>query len=134
LARYYFHDPPYVRRGPPPPLMRLLVAPLTVASTIVLLGSGVLIVAMRPQRGFVVGLHKASFVVWFGAMAVHVLGHVLELPRHLHLDRERDLPGARVRSILLATALVAGAALAIASLPAVHHWVDWAATHHRHDG
>jgi hypothetical protein len=134
FARYYLRDPPYVRRGPPPPLMRLLVAPLTVASTIALFGTGVLIVAMHPQRGFVIGLHKASFVVWFAAMAVHVLGHVPELPKHLHLDREGDLPGARLRSFLLATALVAGTALAIAALPAVHHWVDWAAAHHRHDG
>jgi hypothetical protein len=134
FARYYLRDTRYVRRGPPPPLMRLVVAPLTVASTLVLFGTGVLIVAMHPQRGLVIGLHKASFVVWFGAMAVHVLGHVFELPRHLRLDRERDLPGARLRSFLLAAALVGGAVLAIAALPAVHHWVDWAAVHHRHDG
>ena len=114
--------------------MRLFVAPLTVASTLVLFGTGVLIVAMHPQRGIVVGLHKASFIVWFGAMAVHVLGHVLELPEQLRVDRERDLPGARLRSFLLAAALVAGAVVAIAALPAVHHWVDWAGHHHRHDG
>lgn len=134
FARYYLRDAQYVRRGPPQALMRLLVAPLTVASTLVLFGTGVLIVAMRPQRGLVIGLHKASFIVWFGAMAVHVLGHLLDLPEHLHVDRERDLPGARARSFLLAIALVAGAVVAIAALPAVHHWVDWAASHHRHDG
>ena len=134
FARYYLRDREYLRRGPPHPLMRLLVAPLTVASTVVLFGTGVLIVAMHPQRGFVIGLHKASFIVWFGAMAVHVLGHMLELPEHLHVDRERDLPGARVRSLLLALALVAGAVVAIAALPAVHHWVDWTAAHHRYDG
>jgi hypothetical protein len=134
FARYYFRDREYVRRGPPHPLMRLVVAPLTVASTIVLFGTGVLIVALHPQRGALIGLHKASFIVWFGAMAAHVLGHVLELPGHLRVDRERELPGARTRSLLLALALVVGAVVAIAALPAVHHWVDWAATHHRHDG
>jgi hypothetical protein len=67
-------------------------------------------------------------------MAVHVLGHVLELPEHLHVDRERELPGARLRSFLLAAALVVGAVVAIAALPAVHQWVDWGASHHRHDG
>lgn len=134
FARYYLRDAQYVRRGPPQAVMRLLVAPLTVASTLVLFGTGVLIVAMRPQRGLVIGLHKASFIVWFGAMAVHVLGHLLDLPEHLHVDRERDLPGAGARSFLLAIALVAGAVVAIAALPAVHHWVDWAASHHRHDG
>lgn len=134
FARYYLRDAQYVRRGPPQAVMRLLVAPLTVASTLFLFGTGVLIVAMHPQRGLVIGLHKASFIVWFGAMAVHVLGHLLDLPEHLHVDRERDLPGARARSFLLAIALVAGAVVAIAALPAVHHWVDWAASHHRHDG
>lgn len=134
FARYYLRDRSYVRRGPPHPLMRLVVAPLTVASTVVLFGTGVLIVAMHPQRGLVVGLHKASFIVWFGAMAVHVLGHVFELPEHLRVDRERELPGAYLRSFLLALALVAGVVVAIAVLPAVHHWVDWAGQHHRHDG
>jgi hypothetical protein len=134
FARYYLRDPAYVRRGPPHPFLRLFVAPLTVASTVVLFGTGVLIVAMNPQRGIVVGLHKASFIVWFGAMAVHVLGHVLELPEHVRVDRERDLPGARLRSFLLALALVAGAVVAVAALPSVHHWVDWAGQHHRHDG
>jgi hypothetical protein len=132
FARYYLRDREYVRRGPPNPFMRLLVAPLTVASTIVLFGTGVLIVFMHPQHGFVIGLHKASFIVWFGAMAVHVLGHVVELPEHLRIDRERDLPGARMRSFVLALALVAGAVVAIAALPSVHHWVDWSATHHHH--
>jgi hypothetical protein len=132
--RYYRRDPEYVRRGAPHPLMRLLVAPLTVASTLALFGTGVLIVAMHPQRGIVVGLHKASFIVWFGAMAIHVLGHVVELPGQLRADREQDLPGARLRSFLLAGALVLGAVVAIAVLPAVHHWVDWAGQHQRHDG
>src|SRR5581483_2219545 len=118
-ARYDARDPQCVRRGPRQPFMRLLVAPLTVASTAVLFGTGILIVMLHPQRGLVVGLHKASFVVWFGAMA----GHVLELPQHLRVDRERDLPGARLRSYLLAAALVAGAVVALAALPAVHHWV-----------
>ena len=134
FARYYFRDPAYVRRGPPHPLARLLVAPLTVASTLVLFGTGIAIVVMQPQRGLLVGLHKASFVVWFGAMAVHVLGHLLDLPEHFRVDRERDLPGARLRSFLLTAALVAGAVVAVTALPAVHHWVDWAASHPRHDG
>jgi hypothetical protein len=134
FARYYRRDPEYVRRGPPHPLVRLLVAPLTVASTLALFGTGVLIVAMHPQRGIVVGLHKASFIVWFGAMAIHVLGHVVEVPGQLRAEREQDLPGARLRSFLLAGALVLGAIVAIAALPAVHHWVDWAGQHQSYDG
>jgi len=60
--------------------MRLLVAPAVVASTIGVFGTGVLLVVMHPQRGIVLGLHKASFVIWFGAMSLHVLGHVLNVP------------------------------------------------------
>ena len=131
--RYYLRDPEYVRRGPPHPLLRLFVAPLTVASTLVLFGTGVALVVMHPQRGLLVGLHKASFIVWFGAMAVHVLGHVLELPGQVRADREHDLPGARLRSFLLAAALVLGAVVAIAALPAIHQWVDWAAQNRQFD-
>jgi len=31
-------------------------------------------------RGIVLGLHKASFVVWVAAMSVHVLAHALRIP------------------------------------------------------
>ena len=89
--------------------MRLLVAPLTVASTLALFGTGVLLVVMQPQRGFVVGLHKASFVVWFGAMAIHVLGHVLEAagapPRS---TATATLPARGCGQFLIAAALVVG--------------------------
>ena len=39
-----------------------------------------LLAVLHPQRGRVLAAHKACFVVWFGAMSVHVLGHVLKLP------------------------------------------------------
>ena len=39
----------------------------------------------RPWRpGYGCWLHKASFVLWFGAMTVHVLAYVWRLP---HLAR-----------------------------------------------
>jgi hypothetical protein len=56
--------------------MRFVVAPILVISTLVLFGSGVALVA-RPERGTVLALHKASFVVWFGAMTIHVLSYAL---------------------------------------------------------
>ena len=42
------------------------------------------------------GLHKASFVVWFGAMCVHVLAYVLRVPRLVGADLARAR-GARAR-------------------------------------
>src|SRR5690349_9272841 len=80
FARYYLRDADYVRRGPPHAFLRLLVAPVTVASTLALFGTGVALVVAHPGGGFVVGLHKASFVVWFGAVGVHVLAHVSKVP------------------------------------------------------
>lgn len=134
FARYYLSAPEYVTKGPPQAFVRLLVAPLTVASTVVVFGTGVLLVLMHPQRGIILGLHKASFVVWFGAMAAHVLGHVLKLPGLASADLRRSEPGARLRQFLLAGAIVAGLVVAVAGLPAAHSWAHWASLHHRHDG
>jgi len=134
FARYYFGDPDYRRRGAPQALVRFLVAPLTVMSTAALFGTGVLLVLDRPQRGFVLGLHKASFVVWFGAMTVHVLIHVLKVPALVRADVTSPSAGARVRRFAVAGAVVAGVVIAIAALPAAHDWAHWAALHHRHDG
>jgi hypothetical protein len=133
LTRYYLRDAEYVRRGPPHPFLRLLVAPLTVASTAVLFGTGVALVLTHPHDGWIIGLHKASFVVWFGAMGVHVLAHVLKLPRLVRADFLRDSPGGYLRRLTVAAAIVAGVVVAIAALPAAHDWAHWAAHHHRHD-
>jgi len=75
MLRYYLGADEYVRRGPPHLLLRAIVAPVLVASTIVLFGSGVGLLGQR--EGALVGLHKASFLVWFGATTVHVLTRVL---------------------------------------------------------
>ena len=133
FARYYLGAVEYVAKGPPPALMRLLVAPLVVASTLSLFGTGVLLVLLHPQRGIVLGLHKASFLVWLAAMSAHVLGHIVEVPGLARSDFDRPLPGARMRQFLVASAIVAGLIVATAGLPAAHEWAYWAALHHRHD-
>jgi hypothetical protein len=133
FARYYLGAAEYVAKGPPPPLMRLLVAPLVVASTLGLFGTGVLLVLLHPQRGIVLGVHKASFLVWLAAMTAHVLGHILRVPGLVRADFDRPLPGARMRQFLVAGAIVAGLIVAAAGLPAAHEWAHWAALHHRHD-
>jgi hypothetical protein len=133
FARYYLRDNAYVRRGPPHAFLRLLVAPLTVASTTALFGTGVALVLVHPQRGLIVGLHKASFVVWFGAMSVHVLAHVLKVPRLARADYLDASEGMWFRQFALAAALVAGVIVAIVALPAAHDWAHWAALHHHED-
>jgi hypothetical protein len=136
FARYYRGAVEYVAMGPPHPFMRFLVAPLVIASTMGLFGTGVLLVVMHPARGAVLDLHKASFLVWLGAMSAHVLGHVLNVPRLVRADFERGQPGARLRQLLIAGAIVAGLIVAIAALPAAHDWAHWVTSQHhdRHDG
>ena len=73
MGRYYLGAPEYVRRGPPHAFMRVLVSPIAVASTVALFGTGVALLALDRTEGVIVGLHKASFVVWLGSVGLHVL-------------------------------------------------------------
>jgi hypothetical protein len=118
FARYYLGDPDYRAAGPPPLVLRAL-GPLVVLSTAALFGTGVALVLLG-HAGILLGLHKASFVVWFGAMSVHVLGH---MPRILASVRKR-IPGAGRRIVLVAASLAAGAVVATATIPAADHWQD----------
>src|SRR5580765_427146 len=120
MLRYYLGGEEYVVRGPLHVVLRVLVAPVIVLSTLVLFGTGVALLALGQTSGTVVGLHKASFVVWLGAAGVHVLGHVLKLPGLL---RTRA-PGIALRISVVAVTVVAGAFLATATLPAADRLQD----------
>jgi hypothetical protein len=112
MARYYLGEAEYVRRGPPALPLRLVVAPVVVASTIVLFGTGVYLLAVDETHGTAVGLHKASFVVWLAATSIHVL---TRLARLSHALRAR-YPGLSLRLGLVAVTLVAGTAVAVLTL------------------
>src|SRR5439155_14108212 len=79
MLRYYLRGVEDVRRGPPHVVVRVLVAPAIVVSTIVLLGTGVALLVVDQTHGTIVALHKASFVVWLGATSLHVLMRVSRL-------------------------------------------------------
>ncbi len=128
FVRYYGGAAEYVRRGPPLLPLRLL-APLVVAATLAVFGTGVALLAVGPAGGLLVGLHKASFVVWFAVTGVHVLAHV----RHL-LPSTRPVPGGRLRRLLLAGSIVAGLVLAMATVRYAHPWVHWFATNRGGEG
>jgi len=100
--------------------MRMLVAPTIVASTIFLFGTGVALLALDRTSGTIVGLHKASFLVWFGATGVHVLAYLLRLPRLL----AARVPGLAVRVVLVAAAVLSGVAIATMTLPKADHLQD----------
>jgi hypothetical protein len=119
LFSYYRGSESYVRRGPPHPFLRFVVAPVVVVSTVSLFATGVAVVATG-HHGALLGLHKASFVIWVGAMSAHVLWHVWKLPR-LAADR---LPGRGLRLAAVGAALGAGLVLAVATIPLADHWQD----------
>ena len=120
--RYYLHAEEYVAHGPPQLILRVLVAPVIVLSTIVLFATGVALLALDQRHGTIVGLHKASFIVWAGATSLHVLAHVLKLPRAL---RAR-VPGVALRLAVVGAVVAAGAMLAVATLPAADRLQDHA--------
>ncbi len=141
FGRYYTGSPAYVRKGPPHPVLRVL-GPVVILSSLVLLGSGVALVPARPGRGGLLLLtHKASFVVWFGVMTVHVLGHlretVLDSLHELRSDPEEAVRGRTLRLLLIAAALAAGVATATALMPTAAPWTSDTRPSHQdsgHDG
>ena len=72
-------------------------------------------------------MHKASFLLWFGAMTVHVLGHLGEVfrlaPRDWLRRTRREVTGAGSRQWLIAASLVAGGLLGFLLLGHVSHWL-----------
>ena len=123
FARYYGGAREYVALGAPVLLMRVLVAPVLVLSTLTLFGTGVALVSI-PHRGAVLGLHKASFVVWVGAFGLHVLAYGLRAARRLVARAPR---GELARLALVFAALAAGVLVAVEAYhlaaPWLHHAV-----------
>ena len=125
FLRYYRGSPPYREKGPPVLPLRLL-APVVVASTVAVFATGVSLLVRGPGQGILLGLHKASFIVWLVVTAIHVLAH---LPRVLRLaggDGRAGgaaVPGSLTRRSLLAGAIAAGAILAIATVQYAGPWV-----------
>ncbi|MDT7539972.1 MAG: hypothetical protein QOI82_3557 [Actinomycetota bacterium] len=123
MVAYYRHVEEYVRKGPPNILLRILIAPVLVAATVVMFATGIA-AALVGHGGLLLGLHKTSFIVWGIAFGVHVLGHLLELPRLVTVDwwRSDRLGGRRLRQYVLAFALVAGLVIAVMAWPLTAHW------------
>jgi hypothetical protein len=138
FTRYYTANPAYRKRGAPPTPMRL-IAPIVVLSSIAVLATGVVLLFVDPQSaGTLRELHKLSFFVWVGFMAIHVLSHLPDLQK-IFLTRRgerfeyNNLAGGRTgRIISLAGALIAGIVLAILLIPHFGAWTHFEAVHHHH--
>ena len=122
--RYYTGRPDYVAKGPPPLPLRLL-GPVVTVTTIAVLATGIAAVLHRGSH-WLVAAHKASFIIWFVATTVHVVGHALETPALALADLRRSertqTSGRGGRLAILAAAVATGVPLAIASLGWAHHW------------
>jgi len=126
FARFYLGAADYRRRGPPLLFMRLL-GPLVVISTVAVIGTGIaLLLAPLAWRSSLLTLHQGTFVLWFGLMALHVLGHLLDglrLGSRDWLSRGRDrLAGVGARQFAVAGSLVMGTILGVLVLPATNGW------------
>jgi hypothetical protein len=128
FARYYTDDEPYVRKGPPPIFLRVL-APGVVLTTLAVFGTGVALLFAGPPSNTLIFAHKLSFIAWVALMGLHVLGHLLELPRLASADwrrsgpREARLAGAGMRWSALALAIAVGIPLGFLALSLGASWL-----------
>jgi hypothetical protein len=123
MVRYYRRVDDYVLRGAPHLLLRVVVAPVLVTSTIVLFGTGVALLVRDQTAGMLVALHKAGFLVWLGATSVHVLARAPVALRALR----RRISSARVA--VATFSIVAGFGVAMLTLPAADHLQDRVSAH-----
>jgi hypothetical protein len=134
VARYYTGDPDYVRSGPPPLLLRVL-GPLVVLTSLAVLGTGLLLSVQGSagRRSFagtglsMLTLHKLTFVLWFAAMALHVLTRTV--PALRIVSGAADTPRAEVRGggwrgLALVLSLVVGVAVGALVLHASSWWTS----------
>ncbi|HEY9244612.1 MAG TPA: hypothetical protein VIP48_21665 [Streptosporangiaceae bacterium] len=135
FARYYTGATEYRRKGPPAPLLRVL-GPVVLGTSLGVLGTGVMLAADRPALGPWLFLHKACFVLWFGAMTIHVLAYVWRLPGLIGADlmgspgvarTRRVLAGRGARWLLLAASILAGLLIALTT---VHLAAPWQGVQH----
>lgn len=133
FTRYYTGARPYVQKGPPHPVLRVL-GPLVIASSLAVLGTGIGLIYTGPaHREPLLTLHQASFIIWFAAMSIHVLGHLLDAGNTTwrELRDPRVSPAARRRrwrTLAVAISLIAGVGLATALMPSASAW-----TSHQYD-
>jgi hypothetical protein len=134
FARYYLRNGPYRLKGPPRLFLRLL-APVLVASTVVLFGTGVAFLAVGHGGGLLLTVHAAGFVVWGVAVGLHVLAYLPHLVRHglAHWRRGAGaLGGTALRRSLVLGALAAGIALGVGTYSIQTTWLAHR-HHHRRD-
>jgi hypothetical protein len=127
FTRYYTHSPAYQEKGPPLLPLRLL-APLLVAGTIGVFATGIALLVDGHKSNALLFFHKATFVVWGAAFAIHLLAYLPRVVRSLRTDwsaRSRGaIGGAGLRVTLVGSVFGSGLVLALALLPTIDAWQD----------
>lgn len=135
--RYYTGDPAYRADGAPHPMPRL-TAPILVASTGVLFGSGVVMMLGADRFGPWSTIHNGAAVIFTGALGLHLLAHLWDTPAEVAADAapalvrgaHRDVPGARRRLTVTVAAFLVGLTVAAVAIPA-EQWTG-SRTHAEH--
>jgi len=126
FAKYYAGSLPYVKKGPPAPFLRVL-GPLVVLTSVAVLGTGIMLAVIGRGNGPWLFLHKASFILWFGVMTIHVLNYAPRLPgilsaRSGHGDLAGRVAGGSARWLALAIALAVGVGVAAVTMQMSGKW------------
>src|SRR6266568_1459971 len=121
FLRYYTRSPAFVHRGPPSLALRVM-APLLIATTLVVIGSGIGLVVTGPRSaGPLLPLHGFSVLVWLPLIAIHVFAHIRRIPRLVADDWSKSsaeqAPGRGLRLGMNLGALMFGTLAAILLLP-----------------
>jgi hypothetical protein len=126
FARYYSGDSDYVRRGAPHPILRV-IGPLVALTSVAVVVTGIVLLrAGRSTRDPWLTLHKASFIVWFVFMTVHVLAHLRETAslsaQEFTVEPTTRVPGRGARLALVAVTVAVGVASGLAALDWANAW------------
>ena len=132
FLRYYTRAPAYVRRGPPPLVLRVL-GPVLLVTTLVMVGSGIGLVVTGPLQPLLL-LHVFSALVWLPLMALHSLAHLRQVPRNIASDwssrlGSRSRRGRGLRLVANLGALLLGVIAAVLLFPAATSLFAWSQTH-----
>lgn len=137
--RYYLGDREYRADGPPHPMPRL-TAPILVASTVVLFGSGVVMMLGGDRFGTWSTIHNGAAIVFTGALGLHLLAHLWDAPSDVGSDLQisrtkrstrENVPGGRRRVAITVAAFVAGITVATVAMPSAQWTARPASVHHR---
>lgn len=135
IVRYYGGHPDYRAAGPPPTLLRLL-GPLVVATTLAMLGTGVVLIVMgephsRTVLATVAGyrvdwltLHRGSFIGWGVATGLHVMARIVPAIREVatRAGHGSPTPGPGLRATVMTLTVAVAAATATLLVYADGSW------------